>query len=79
MRDTEREREKEAEGEAGSMQGTRRRTRSQDSKITTWAEDGAKPLSHPGCPQVTILNFTHWAQTHLCFVTWLKSCPRDLS
>ena len=30
MRDTQREAETQAEGEAGSMQGARRRTRSQD-------------------------------------------------
>ena len=53
MRDTEREREAEtqAEGEAGSMQGARRGTPSQVSRITPWAEGGAKPLSHPGCPK----------------------------
>ena len=52
MRDTEREREAEsqAEGEAGSMQGARHRIRSWVSRITPWAEGGAKPLSHPGCP-----------------------------
>ena len=38
MRDTQRETETEAEGEAGSMQGARHGTRSQDSRITTWAE-----------------------------------------
>ena len=52
MREREREREAEtqAEGEAGSMQGARRGTRSQVSRITPWAEAGAKPLSHRGCP-----------------------------
>ena len=53
MRDTEREKgetETQAEGEAGSVQGARRGTRSQVSRITLWAEGGAKPLSHPGCP-----------------------------
>ena len=47
---SEREREREAEGEAGSMQGARRGTRSWDPGVIAWAEGGAKPLSHPGCP-----------------------------
>ena len=34
MTDTEREAETQAEGEAGSLQGARRETRSQDSRIT---------------------------------------------
>ena len=55
MRDTHREREREAEtqaeGEAGSMQGAQCGTRFQISRIMPWAEGGAKPLSHPGCPQ----------------------------
>ena len=42
MRDTEGEREKEAEtqaeGEAGSMQGARCGTQSQNSRITPWAK-----------------------------------------
>ena len=50
MRDTEREAETQAEGEAGSMQGARCGTRSQDHRITPWAEGGAKLLIHPGCP-----------------------------
>ena len=49
----EREAETQVEGEAGSMQGARRGTRSQVSRITPWAEGGAKPLSHPGCPLPT--------------------------
>ena len=49
-REREREAETQAEGEAGSMQGARCRTRSRDPRITPWAEDGAKLLSHPGCP-----------------------------
>ena len=54
---TEREREREraaetqAEGEAGSMQGDRRESRSPISRISPWAEGGAKPLGHPGCPK----------------------------
>ena len=39
-RHREREAETQAEGEAGSMQETRRRTRSRDSGITPWAEGG---------------------------------------
>ena len=52
MKDTGREREAETqeEGEAGSMQGARCGTRSQDSRITPWVEGGAKPLRHPGIP-----------------------------
>ena len=45
-----REAETQAEGEAGSMQEAQRETRSQVSRIMPWAEGGAKPLSHPGCP-----------------------------
>ena len=47
MRDTEREREAEtqAEGKAGSMQGARRGTQSQVSRIMPWAEGGAKLLT----------------------------------
>ena len=45
MRDQrEREAETQAEGEGSSMQG------SWVSRITPWAEGGAKPLSHLGCP-----------------------------
>ena len=54
LRDTEREAETQAEGEAGSMQGARHGTRSQVSRITSWAEGGAKLLSHPGYPKVNI-------------------------
>ena len=48
----EREAETQAEGEAGSMQGARCGIPSRVSRITPWAEGGAKLLSHPGCPQV---------------------------
>ena len=40
-----REAETQAKGEAGSTQRTWRRTWSRVSRIRTWAEDGAKPLS----------------------------------
>ena len=51
MVDREGERQRtQAEGEAGSTQGARRGTRSGVSRITPWAEGGAKPLSHPGIP-----------------------------
>ena len=50
MQDTQREAETQAEGEAGSLQETRHGTRSRVSRFRTWAEGGAKPLSHPGCP-----------------------------
>ena len=50
MTEREREAETQAEGEAGSMQEARRGTQSWVSRITPWAEGGAKLLSHPGCP-----------------------------
>ena len=50
QRERGREAEPQAEEEAGSMQGARRGTRSQVSRITTRAESGTKPPSHPGCP-----------------------------
>ena len=50
MRDTQREAETQAEGEACSMWGAGRGTRSQVSRITPWAEGGAKLLSHLGYP-----------------------------
>ena len=55
MRDTEREAETQAEGEAGSMQGAQRGTQFWVSRITPWAEGGAKPLSHQGCPLLLFL------------------------
>ena len=51
MRDTEREAQTQAEGETGSMQGVWGGIQSQVSRIMPWAEGGAKPLSHPGCPK----------------------------
>ncbi|XP_077766113.1 NPC intracellular cholesterol transporter 2 isoform X6 [Canis aureus] len=53
MGDTEREAETQAEGEAGSMQGARRGTRSPVSRITPWAEGGAK-ITEPPCPRLLI-------------------------
>ena len=58
MRDRERERERQAE--AGPMQGARCGTRSRDSRITPRAEGGAKPLSHPGCPNELLLKNNIW-------------------
>ena len=52
-RHREREAETQAEGEAGSMQGTRHGTPIPGLQ-DPWAEGGAKPLSHPGCPPVSI-------------------------
>ena len=62
MRDREREREAEtqAEGEAGSLQGARPGTRSRVSRITLWAEGGAKPLSYSGWPEFHI--FTEFSK-----------------
>ena len=54
MRHTEREAETQAEGEAGIIQRAQRGTRSRVSRIRPWAEGGAKPLSHPGCPMAII-------------------------
>ena len=45
--------ERQAEGEAGSMQGALCGTRSGVSRITPWAEGGAKLLSHPGIPDLS--------------------------
>ena len=55
MRDTERKEETQADGEAGSMQETRRGTRSRVSRITPWAEGSTKPLSPPGLPPTHLL------------------------
>ena len=57
VRDRERERERgreaetQAEGEAGSMQGARCGTRSQDSRITPWAEGRHQTAEPPRDPQ----------------------------
>ena len=56
MSDRERMAETKAKGEASSMRGPWRGTQSWDSRITTWAEDSAKPLSHPGYPCPCIFN-----------------------
>ena len=50
MKHTHTEAETQAEGEGGS-QGAGRETLSRVSRTTPWAEGGAKPLSHPGCPK----------------------------
>ena len=56
LRDTQREAETQVEGEAGSMQGARCGTQSQDPVITPWPKaDDAQPLSHPGIPKLNIL------------------------
>ena len=86
MRDREREREREremqAEGEAGSMQGAQRGTRSRVSRITPWAEGGAKPLSHQGCPLVRFpeLGVSHVLSPSLIFpIHFLKGVPSRLA
>ena len=58
MRPRERESgaETQAEGEAGSTQGARRGARSPVSRIRPWAEGGAKPLNHQGCPVFIFFN-----------------------
>ena len=59
MRDTEREAETQAEGEAGSLQGARCGTRSQDPGRVPKAD--AQPRSHPGVPVEQIkLNISSW-------------------
>ena len=55
MRDTHRKAETQAEGEAGSTQGARCGTRSRVPGVMPWAEGGAGPLSHPGCPDTKFL------------------------
>ncbi|XP_077757927.1 quinone oxidoreductase-like protein 2 isoform X1 [Canis aureus] len=54
-----RERERQAEGEAGSLQETRRGTRSCGPRIRPWTEGGAKLLSHSGCPLFNFLRNLH--------------------
>ena len=56
MEDTEGETGTWAEGEAGSLWGTQGGTQSWVSRITSWAEGGTKPLSHPGCSYSSFLN-----------------------
>ena len=63
-----REVETQAEGETGSMQGAWHGTRSWVSRIRPWAEGGATPLSHPGCPTQLLL---------LYFLNAKKLLPRD--
>ena len=46
--------ETQAEGEEGSTQGAQHGTRFWVSRITPWAEGGAKPLRPPGCPETLI-------------------------
>ena len=55
IRRGERERHRHRQrGEAGSTQGAQHETWSRVSKIMPWAEDGAKPLSHPDCPHLAL-------------------------
>ena len=56
MRDTERERGRDTgRGRSRLHAGSLRRTRFQISSIRPWAKGGAKPLSHPGCPEGRIV------------------------
>ena len=69
----EREAEKQAEAEAGSMQGARRGTWSQISRIMPWAEGCTKPLSHPGHPaQWSCVVFT-WSMGAMPLLPYLIS------
>ena len=49
MRDTQRKRQRHRQRE--KQQGAQHGTQSRVSRITPWAEGGAKSLSHPGCPK----------------------------
>ena len=70
------EREREAEGEAGSMQGAWHGTQSQVSRITPWAEGGAKPLSHLGWPLPSTLKpILLQLSLYHCTKTALSRCP----
>ena len=64
-RQREREVETQAEEEAGSMQGARRGTPSLGSRITPWAEGGAKSWSHPGCPHIKFISVYSHANIHI--------------
>ena len=57
----EREAETQAEGEAGSLQGARRRTRSQDPGVTPWAE-GRRSTRATRVPQDVVLFHMHILQ-----------------
>ena len=54
-RDRERQRHRQR-GETGPMQGAQHGTLSRVSRVTPWAEGGAKPLSHQGCPRLYSLS-----------------------
>ncbi|XP_035565703.1 AP-1 complex-associated regulatory protein isoform X3 [Canis lupus baileyi] len=65
QRQRQRQRQRQqAEGEAGAMQGAQRGTQSQVPRITPWAEGGAKPLSHPGCPPLTEEEIVNLRERH---------------
>ena len=60
MGDTERERERErgrdtGRGRSRPHAGSSTWDSISDPRIRPWAEGGAKPLSHPGCPKVHFL------------------------
>ena len=61
IRDPERERGR-GRSRLHSMQGAWRGTRSRVSRIMPWAEGGAKPLSHRGCPLLHVFK-------------WVLYCP----
>ena len=64
MRDTQRGRD------TGSMQGAQCGTRSWVSRITPQAEGGAKPLSHPGCPNL-LFRWAVRSRTY-CRIRWAR-------
>ena len=53
-RERERQRHRQREKQAPRT-GSPMWDSSQVPRITPWAEGGAKPLSHPGCPQLPLL------------------------
>ena len=67
IHDREREAETQSEGEAGSMQGARHGTRSQDSRITPWAKGRCQTAEPPKDPQIF---FEHLLCAMLCARYW---------
>ena len=66
---TQREAETQAEGETCYPQGAQHGIRSWVSRITPWAEGGAKPLSHLGCHYKNIFK-----STYNIFSNYLSNC-----
>ena len=64
----------QAGGEAGSTQGARHGARSQDPGVTAWAEGGAEPLGHLGCPSFLFIQENNQrgqlSSENKCFQGW---------